>query len=101
NFEKIPGSPIAYWASKPLISDFEIGIPLKDLVDPKVGLQTGDNSRFLRQWFEVNVHNISFNTKSTAESLRSIKKWFPYNKGGSYRKWYGNFDYIVNWQHDG
>ncbi|MGE9197768.1 BREX-1 system adenine-specific DNA-methyltransferase PglX, partial [Lacticaseibacillus rhamnosus] len=90
-----------YWASKPLISDFEIGIPLKDLVDPKVGLQTGDNSRFLRQWFEVNVHNISFNTKSTAESLRSIKKWFPYNKGGSYRKWYGNFDYIVNWQHDG
>ena len=101
NFEKIPGSPIAYWASNNLIRSFEIGTPLKDLVQPKVGLQTGDNNRFLRQWYEVEPFRISFTSTSTEDALKSGKKWFPYNKGGSYRKWYGNYDYVVNWQDDG
>lgn len=101
NFDKIPGSPIAYWASKNLIEDFENGMSLRKLVDAKVGLQTGDNKIFLRQWFEVNIDNIGFHCNNIEESIESKKKWFPYNKGGSYRKWYGNYDYVVNWQNDG
>ena len=101
NFRKIPGNPIAYWASKNLIEDFENGIPLKKIVEAKVGLQTGDNKKFLRQWFEVDLNNISFNSHNIEESIASHKKWFPYNKGGAYRKWYGNYDYVVNWQNDG
>jgi hypothetical protein len=101
NFDKIPGSPIAYWASENLINDFEKGTPLGELVDAKQGLATADNKRFLRQWFEVGIDNISFNSHSIKDSVESGKKWFPYNKGGSYRKWYGNYDYVVNWQNDG
>ena len=101
NFDKIPGSPIAYWASENLINDFEKGTPLGELVDAKQGLATADNKRFLRQWFEVGIDNISFDSQSIKDSVESGKKWFPYNKGGSYRKWYGNYDYVVNWQNDG
>ncbi|MDF4141979.1 BREX-1 system adenine-specific DNA-methyltransferase PglX [Lactobacillus kefiranofaciens] len=101
NFDKIHGSPIAYWASENLINDFEKGTSLGEVVQAKVGLQTGDNKRFLRQWFEVGIDNISFNSHSIKDSVDSGKKWFPYNKGGSYRKWYGNYDYVVNWQNDG
>lgn len=101
NFDKIPGSPIAYWASENLINDFEKGTPLGELVDAKQGLATADNKRFLRQWFEVGIDNISFDSHSIKDSVESGKKWFPYNKGGSYRKWYGNYDYVVNWQNDG
>ena len=101
NFDKIPGSPIAYWASENLINDFEKGTPLGELVDAKQGLATADNKRFLCQWFEVGIDNISFDSQSIKDSIESGKKWFPYNKGGSYRKWYGNYDYVVNWQNDG
>lgn len=101
DFYKIPNSPIAYWASQNLFKDFEKGTPLGQLVDAKVGLQTGDNKKFLRQWFEVQIDNISFSSRSIEESVESKKKWFPYNKGGAYRKWYGNYDYVVNWQNDG
>ncbi|WP_085721968.1 BREX-1 system adenine-specific DNA-methyltransferase PglX [Limosilactobacillus reuteri] len=101
SFDKIPGSPIAYWAPQALINDFEKGKPLGQLVDAKVGLQTGNNKRFLRYWYEVDFNNIFFDAHNTAEAKQSGKKWFPYNKGGSYRKWYGNYDYVVNWQNDG
>ncbi|GAB5057713.1 hypothetical protein COSHB9_21030 [Companilactobacillus alimentarius] len=101
NFSKIPGSPIAYWASENLIKDFEKGTRMDELVDPRQGLATADNNRFLRMWYEVINSNISFNSHSIKESLESNKKWFPYNKGGSYRKWYGNYDYVVNWEKDG
>ncbi|WP_125762729.1 hypothetical protein [Companilactobacillus hulinensis] len=74
---------------------------MDSIVSPKVGLQTGDNNKFLRQWFEVNNSKISYHSKSIADSLLSGKKWFPLNKGGSYRKWYGNYDYVVNWENDG
>ncbi|WP_273715746.1 BREX-1 system adenine-specific DNA-methyltransferase PglX [Leuconostoc mesenteroides] len=101
NFNKIPGSPIAYWASDNLLQDFEIGQQMDTLVEPRVGLQTGDNSLFLRQWFEVSYDKIKFDAKDISESVSSNKKWFPYNKGGSYRKWYGNYDYVVNWENNG
>lgn len=101
NFNKIPGNPIAYWSSENLINDFEKGTSLGEVVQAKVGLQTGDNKSFLRQWFEVGIDNISFSSHSIKDSVESGKKWFPYNKGGSYRKWYGNYDYVVNWQNDG
>ncbi|MBK0041678.1 restriction endonuclease subunit M, partial [Leuconostoc sp. S51] len=74
---------------------------MDEIVEPKVGLQTGDNTLFLRQWFEVSLNNIKFDAKSIDESISSNKKWFPYNKGGSYRKWYGNYDYVVNWENNG
>ncbi len=101
NFNKIPGSPIAYWASDNLLRDFEIGQQMDTLVEPRVGLQTGDNSVFLRQWFEVSYAKIAVDAKNIPESVSSNKKWFPYNKGGSYRKWYGNYDYVVNWENNG
>ncbi|MGO3574541.1 MAG: BREX-1 system adenine-specific DNA-methyltransferase PglX [Leuconostoc mesenteroides] len=101
NFSKIPGSPIAYWASDNLLQDFEIGTRMDELVDPRQGLATADNNRFLRQWFEVSYDKIKFDAKSIPESVSSNKKWFPYNKGGAYRKWYGNYDYVVNWENDG
>ena len=101
NFGKIPGSPIAYWASHNLIHDFEIGLPLGKVVTPKQGLATADNNQFLRQWYEVENQNICYDAHTISESVLSEKKWFPYNKGGSYRKWYGNYDYVVNWEHDG
>ncbi|MBA1433799.1 BREX-1 system adenine-specific DNA-methyltransferase PglX [Bombilactobacillus bombi] len=101
NFAKIPGSPIAYWASANLIHDFEIGTKMEDVVDARVGLQTGDNNKFLRQWFEVAHCKIKFDAVNRLDALQSKQKWFPHNKGGEYRKWYGNYDYIVNWENDG
>ncbi|MCO6542242.1 MAG: BREX-1 system adenine-specific DNA-methyltransferase PglX [Lactobacillus sp.] len=101
NFQKIPGSPIAYWASDNLIHDFEVGTTMRFIAESKVGLQTGDNNKFIRQWFEVKLYNVSFDSHSIEESINSHKKWFPYNKGGAYRKWYGNYDYVVNWENNG
>ena len=101
NFQKIPGTPIAYWASSQLIKDFVDGTALSDIVTPKVGLQTGNNDVFLREWFEVAYQTIKFDAHSITESVESKRKWFPYNKGGAFRKWYGNYDYVVNWEHDG
>ena len=101
NFDKIPGSPIAYWASKNLIEDFEKGIPLGKLVDAKEGMGTSDNKKFLREWFEVKLKDICFNASNIECSIQSKRKWFPYNKGGSFRKWYGNYDFVVNWEQNG
>ncbi|MCH4057845.1 MAG: BREX-1 system adenine-specific DNA-methyltransferase PglX [Lactobacillaceae bacterium] len=101
NFSSIPGTPIAYWASDNLIRDFKIGTRMDTLVIPKVGMQTGDNDRFLRKWYEVSLEKSMFDAHSREEAAASQKKWFPYNKGGSYRKWYGNYDYLVNWENDG
>lgn len=101
NFSKIPGSPIAYWASSKLLSAFQDGRPLSAVASPCVGLQTADNGRFLRLWYEVCNQNISFDCISTEDSLARATRWFPYNKGGDFRKWYGNNDYVVNWENDG
>lgn len=101
NFGKIPGSPLAYWASPNLIKDFVKGKPLSDFVALKVGLQTGNNAQFLRLWFELGLSTINFTAHDRDEAEKSRKRWFPYNKGGSFRRWWGNYDYVVNWEKDG
>jgi type II restriction/modification system DNA methylase subunit YeeA len=101
NFEKISEFPLSYWASDKIIEIFKKGTPLNKLANPKQGLITGNNSRFLRYWFEINFNKIGFEYKSRNDAQKSQKKWFPYKKGGSYKKWYGNNEYVVNWEDDG
>lgn len=100
-FEKIPGSPIAYWASERLFALFEKTAPLLSYLKPYQGLITGDNDRFLRRWYEISADKACYDADSTQTAFERRKKWVPYNKGGEYRKWYGNIDYIVNWDNDG
>ena len=101
NFSKIPGSPIAYWISSKLLSAFQDGRPLSAVCRPTQGLATADNGRFLRLWYEVCNHNIAFHCTSCEDSVHAGVRWFPYNKGGAFRRWYGNRDYVVNWENDG
>lgn len=101
NFSKIPGSPVAYWASNSIYDAFESGIPLKNFADLRQGMSTANNDLFLRLWFEVSEDNISYHSETTQQAIESKKKWFPHTKGGGARKWYGNNDYIVNWYNDG
>ena len=101
NFSKIPSSPVAYWASAPILKAFAENKCLSQIASPRVGLQTGENERFVRCWHEVAVTNTMFTAKSREEAEKSSLKWFPYNKGGDFRKWYGNNDYVVNWENDG
>lgn len=101
NFSKIPGSPVAYWASESILSAFQEGEKLEQIAHPKKGLATTDNNRFLRLWHEVTYTNIGIGCKDKAVAELSKKKWFPLNKGGEYRRWYGNRAYVVNWYNDG
>ena len=100
-FEKIPGSPIAYWLGKKATGLFVTEQPIGERLDATVGLQTCDNSRFLRFWTEVSHHGIGFDVGSAVKSVEIGRKWFPYNKGGGFRKWYGNNEFVVNWWSDG
>jgi len=100
-FNALPGAPIAYWVSENLQKLFEAGAPISELAEVKAGMATSDNDRFLRYWHEVAFQSITFNCQSTNETIGSLEKWYPYNKGGTYRKWFGNNDYIVNWKNDG
>lgn len=100
NFAKIPGAPVAYWVSENVIKTFEYD-KIGDVAKPRQGLATGCNDIFLRYWDEVDCHKINFAAISIKNAVESAKKWFPYNKGGDYRKWYGNNEFIVNWEHDG
>jgi hypothetical protein len=101
DFEKVPGSPIVYWASDAIRDVFGRMQNVGDFVETREGLATADNDRFLRYWHEVNIANVHFDCRSNEEAVRDQKKWFCYVKGGPYRKWYGNNELIVNWQHDG
>ncbi|WP_182025747.1 BREX-1 system adenine-specific DNA-methyltransferase PglX [Vibrio rotiferianus] len=101
DLKEIPGSPISYWVNgdiRKLFIDYPL---LKSVSSPKVGLNTTDNAQFLRMWHEVDISKFSDSTMSRTECIESGKKWFAYNKGGSYRKWYGNNEYVVNWWNDG
>lgn len=100
NFAKIPGAPVAYWVSEKLINIFIKCQPLKEYAFLKQGMATTDNNRFVRMWFEVCSENIGYNM-DIITAKESCLKWFPFNKGGAYRKWYGNNDSIVNYQYDG
>ena len=85
---------MAYWVSEKLFAIFNSKPKLSRFCEPKQGLITGDNDRFLKLWFEVNGDKAALNGEKG-------KKWVPINKGGEYRKWYGNHEYIVNWENDG
>lgn len=101
NFSKIPGNPVAYWVSDKLIKVFKAGILLQELAISRNGMKTGNNEKFLRLWWESNNDLICFDVKDISGAVSSNKKWFAYNKGGGARKWYGNNDYIVNWENRG
>ena len=100
NFSKIPSSSIAYWASQNVVNAFLNGKRLGDISKPRQGMATTNNNRFLRLWHEVSYNNIGYGLKSIEETVCD-KKWFPYNKGGDFRKWYGNNDYVVNFKNKG
>ena len=94
NFSKIPGSQVAYWVSKNIEEDFQIGILLSKVASPKQGMATADNARFVRKWYEPNISKIALN------GFNGVK-WFPYNNGGGYRRWYGFNTDVVNWEDNG
>lgn len=100
-FFQIPGFPVAYWLSSEAITAFEKGNALGKLENVCGGLTTGDNNRFLRLWFEVDLSLISFYTNSMQETEEMRYTWYPMTKGGDYRKWYGNNEYVVNWRNNG
>ena len=95
NFSKIPGSPVAYWVGENLLNDFVIGTELEKVALPRQGIKTADKDRFLRFWHEIEKNRMSIYQENC------VKKWFPCNKGGSFRKWYGNNEYVVNWENNG
>lgn len=97
-FKQIPGTPIAYWMSEGLFDAYENGGRLGDVVDARVGMISGDNNRFLRMWFEPSSEKIGFGGSYFSPAC---KKWNPIQKGGEYRLWYGNLDYVINWENDG
>lgn len=101
NFAKIPGSPIGYWISKKILDIFDKSKTLSEVGDAKQGLATADNNRFIRLWSEVSQNKSNYNAKSINDSILSHSIWFPYNKGGDKRRWYGNQEYVVNWEDDG
>ena len=94
-FEQIPGSPIAYWVSKKTLELFK-GVRVGEIINPRHGLATSDNDRFLKRWFEINA-----NTSSLTIKCQYDKKWFPINKGGKTRKWFGNNEWVINYENDG
>ncbi len=100
NFSRIPGNPIAYWVSQQFIDVFDKGIKLGEFSKPRQGMATTNNDKFLRLWYEVRNSNIGFGLENLEETVGN-KKWFPYNKGGEYRKWYGNNEYVVNFKNKG
>lgn len=99
-FSCFPGIPLAYWALPCHIQSYKTGISLSRLADARQGLATTDNKKYLRRWYEIDRKNIGFDLERET-AIQSQIKWFPYNKGGKFRKWYGNHEYIVNYQYDG
>lgn len=94
-FHDIPGSPIAYWASDAVRNAFSKRASLGEIAYVRQGLRTGDNNRFLRLWWEIKREDFNCSCSSNEEALASGNKWFPHNKGGEFRKWYGNNDYVI------
>lgn len=100
NFSKIPGSPVAYWVSENFTALFA-GKTIRDIAFAGIGMRTGDNDRFLRFWHEIERTKMYCSCANAEEALRVHAKWIPYNKGGEFRRWYGNNEYVVNWENDG
>ena len=99
-YKVIPGMPIAYWASKAVIDVFNKSKKLGDVSEPRKGNSTSNNDRFLRFWHEVSEDKLNLGAKKIDKNESHYKRWYPYNKGGSYRKWYGNNEYVVDWKDD-
>lgn len=99
-FKNIPGEPIVYWITDQFIQAFLLPT-VKDIANSCIGMRTGDNARFLRYWYEVNNEKIGFGLRSARNAVLSMKKWIPFHKGGDFRRWYGNLDYVVNWENNG
>ena len=94
NFAKIPGSPVAYWASQQTFKVYDKGFPLSQIASPEQGMATADNNRFVRKWYEPNI-------KKVAIEYSDDNKWYPYNNGGGFRRWYGFNTDVVNWENNG
>ncbi|WP_425420273.1 BREX-1 system adenine-specific DNA-methyltransferase PglX [Phaeodactylibacter xiamenensis] len=100
DFQKIPGSPIGYWVSQTVVRSFQDGGNIDAVASTRKGMASADNQRFVRSWYEASLSRIGFNF-GRANAKDSRKKWFPYNDGGAYRKWFGNNLALINWQNDG
>jgi len=100
-FTRIPGEPIVYWLHHELRMCFTKGLPLVKFAEPRIGMATCDNDTFLRLWTEVSLDHIQFGCPSREAAIHSRKRWFPHQKGGEFRRWYGNLEYVVNWENDG
>jgi hypothetical protein len=101
DFQKVPGSPVAYWVSENLRDIFAADTPLGVIAKPRIGMRTGNNEKYLRRWYEVSASKSCFTAMSASDGVNSGAKWFPYQKGGEFKKWYGNLEYVVNWFDDG
>ncbi len=101
NFAKIPGSPVAYWVGRAVFQSYATGSLLGSFGDPRSGMSSCDSARFLRAWYEVDHNTIERRASTLVDARESGKKWFPYNKGGGARKWFGYCDTVINWRNDG
>ena len=101
DFSKIPGMPIAYWVSHNVISSFEYHEKVETVSETRIGMATANNDLFMRFWYEISYKFLCLNSDSREFAKQSCKKWFPYCKGGTFRKWSGNMEYVVNWENDG
>ncbi|EOW6646606.1 BREX-1 system adenine-specific DNA-methyltransferase PglX [Cronobacter muytjensii] len=101
SFLMIPKNPIAFWIGEKSLNCFKNLPAISKVCDIKSGMSTSDNDRFLRYWYEVSWDDISLNSSSLEDAKISNKTWFPFNKGGGVRSWFGNQDLVVNWKNDG
>ena len=101
DFMRIPGGPVAYWLPASGVGVFETSESIGNVSSPRQGMATTSDEKFLRMWFEVSVNKVSFKSPSNEHAKISRKKWFPFLKGGDFRKWYGNNQYLVNFENDG
>lgn len=99
-YDALSEKSIAYWLSKSMFDVFD-NMELGKIAKPRQGMATSDNNRFLRLWNEVDWNKVELCADNEEQAILSSKKWFPYNKGGGFRKWYGNNDYLINWENNG
>ena len=99
--EKVPGMPLSVTLTDKIIVAYDGKRLLGDEIEPRVGMSTSDTERFVRRWFEVATGTTGFGCTSLTEAKHSLRKWFPFNKGGLYRRWFGNHEFVVNYRDDG
>ncbi|NKX29276.1 BREX-1 system adenine-specific DNA-methyltransferase PglX [Rhodobacteraceae bacterium R_SAG6] len=100
-FEALPGNPISYWISEEAFECFSKGQPFKSIASAKLGMRTGDNNKWLRRWHEVSASKLKTDARDAQDAVESLCSWFPYNKGGDFRKWFGNNEHVVFWEENG